>query len=45
MVEQLEETGLMKINLKTQNWAEYVDSFVEGTAFPVFILGWFPDFC
>jgi len=44
LVEQLEETGLMKINLKTQNWAEYVDSFVEGTAFPVFILGWFPDF-
>ena len=44
LMEQLEETGLMKINLKTQNWAEYVDSFVEGTAFPVFILGWFPDF-
>ena len=42
--EQLEETGLMKVNLKTQNWAEYVDSFVEGSAFPVFILGWFPDF-
>ncbi|MCJ7551982.1 MAG: ABC transporter substrate-binding protein [Anaerolineae bacterium] len=44
LMEQLEETGLMKVNLKTQNWAEYVDSFVEGTAFPVFILGWFPDF-
>ncbi len=42
--EQLEETGLMQVNLKSQNWAEYVDSFVEGNAYPVFILGWFPDF-
>ena len=42
--EQLEETGLMTVNLKSQNWAEYVDSFVAGDAFPVFILGWFPDF-
>lgn len=42
--EQLEETGMIKVNLKTQNWAEYVDSFVAGEAFPVFILGWFPDF-
>lgn len=42
--EQLEETGRIKINLQSQNWAEYVDSFVAGEAFPVFILGWFPDF-
>ncbi|MBN2003313.1 MAG: hypothetical protein JXA21_08150 [Anaerolineae bacterium] len=42
--EQLEETGLIKVNLQSQNWAEYVDSFVAGEAFPVFILGWFPDF-
>ena len=41
--EQLEETGLMKVNLKSQNWAEYVDSFVAGNL-PIFILGWFPDF-
>jgi len=41
--EQLEETGLIKINLQSQNWAEYVDSFVAGEM-PVFILGWFPDF-
>uniref|UniRef100_A0A7C4PGF7 Solute-binding protein family 5 domain-containing protein n=1 Tax=Anaerolinea thermolimosa TaxID=229919 RepID=A0A7C4PGF7_9CHLR len=33
----------MKVNLKSQNWAEYVDSFVAGKL-PVFILGWFPDF-
>lgn len=42
--EQLEETGLIQVTLKTQNWAEYVDSFVAGEAFPAFILGWFPDF-
>ena len=28
--EQVEETGLMKVNLVSQNWAEYVDSFVAG---------------
>jgi peptide/nickel transport system substrate-binding protein len=41
--EQLEETGRIKVNLQSQNWAEYVDSFVAGR-FPIFILGWFPDF-
>ena len=41
--EQLEETGLMSVNLVSQNWAEYVDSFVAGEL-PLFILGWFPDF-
>jgi peptide/nickel transport system substrate-binding protein len=43
MKEQLEETGLIVVNLQSQNWAEYVDSFVAGNL-PVFILGWFPDF-
>jgi peptide/nickel transport system substrate-binding protein len=42
--EQLEETGLMRVTLQTQNWAEYVNSFVSGESFPVFVLGWFPDF-
>ncbi len=41
--EQLEETGLIQVELTSQNWAEYVDSFVDGDL-PVFILGWFPDF-
>ena len=41
--EQIEETGLATVNLQSQNWAEYVDSFVAGS-FPFFILGWFPDF-
>jgi ABC-type transport system substrate-binding protein len=41
--EQLEETKLIKVTLKSQNWAEYVDSFVAGKI-PFFMLGWFPDF-
>lgn len=41
--EQLEETGMIKVETKVQNWAEYVDSFVAGEI-PFFILGWFPDF-
>jgi peptide/nickel transport system substrate-binding protein len=41
--EQVEETGLATVNFQTQNWAEYVDSFVAGQL-PFFILGWFPDF-
>lgn len=41
--EQLEETGMMVVNLQSQNWAEYVDGFVAGEA-PFFMLGWFPDF-
>jgi ABC-type transport system substrate-binding protein len=42
--EQWEETGLMKVNLVVQNWAEYVDSFIDSNDVPIFILGWFPDF-
>lgn len=41
--EQLEETGVMVVNLKSMNWAEYVDGFVAGEL-PFFMLGWFPDF-
>lgn len=41
--EQLEETGMIKVTLQSQNWAEYVDSFVAGRL-PVFMLGWFADF-
>jgi len=42
--EQWEETGLIKVNLVVQNWAEYVDSFIDSNDVPIFILGWFPDF-
>lgn len=42
--EQWEETGLIQVELQSQNWAEYVDAFVDGTELPIFMLGWFPDF-
>ena len=42
--EQWEETGLIEVELVVQNWAEYVDAFVDGNEIPIFILGWFPDF-
>mgnify|MGYP005846023179 CR=1 FL=1 len=41
--EQMESTGLMRVTLESQNWAEYVNSFVEGRL-PFFMLGWFADF-
>ena len=43
ITEQLEETGMIEVNLQSMNWAEYVDGFVDGDL-PLFILGWFPDF-
>jgi peptide/nickel transport system substrate-binding protein len=42
--EQWEETGLIDVILVSQNWAEYVDAFVDTNDVPIFILGWFPDF-
>ena len=41
--EQVEETGLVEVNLSAQNWATYIDAAVEGQ-YPIYILGWFPDF-
>jgi peptide/nickel transport system substrate-binding protein len=42
--EQWEETGLIEVELVVQNWAEYVDAWVDTNDVPIFILGWFPDF-
>jgi peptide/nickel transport system substrate-binding protein len=42
--QQLEETGLIKVNLQTQAWAQYIGESVPKGKFPAFILGWFPDF-
>ncbi len=41
---QLEETGLIKVNLQTQAWAQYIKDATQGAKYPAFILGWFPDF-
>ena len=42
--QQLEETGMVKVNLQTQAWAQYIGESVPKGKFPAFILGWFPDF-
>jgi peptide/nickel transport system substrate-binding protein len=41
--EQVEETGLVTVNAHSQNWATYIDAAVDGQ-YPIYILGWFPDF-
>lgn len=38
-----EETGLVEVQLNSQEWSTYRASFREG-AFNVFLLGWFPDY-
>jgi peptide/nickel transport system substrate-binding protein len=43
LTEQVEETGLVKVEAHSQNWATYITAAVEGQ-YPIYILGWFPDF-
>ncbi len=40
---QFEETGLIRIHLRSRPWSQYVDGVLSG-AFPAFIIGWSPDF-
>lgn len=41
--EQLEETGLIKVNLESKDWSQYVHSLLAGEM-PLFFIGWSPDF-
>ena len=43
MKQALEETGVIKVNLQSAEWATYTDYFGPGTM-PVFLLGWYPDY-
>jgi peptide/nickel transport system substrate-binding protein len=40
---QLEETGLMKVSLRSKNWAQYVRALLAGKL-ALFFIGWSPDF-
>ena len=40
---QLEATGLFKVNLGSDPWTKYSEQYPKD-AYPVFQLGWFPDF-
>jgi len=41
--DQLEETGLIKVELKLVEWAAYVDNIRKGIM-GMFLLGWYPDY-
>jgi peptide/nickel transport system substrate-binding protein len=41
--QQIEETGLAKVNLQSTEWATYKDYMSSGSM-PVFLLGWYPDY-
>jgi peptide/nickel transport system substrate-binding protein len=40
---QLDETGLFKVELQSTEWTTYQEEY-KADAYPVFQLGWFPDF-
>jgi peptide/nickel transport system substrate-binding protein len=40
---QLDETGLFKVDLQSTEWVTYQEEYAAD-AYPVFQLGWFPDF-
>lgn len=40
---QFEETGAVKVHLRSRAWGPYVDGVLSG-AFAAFIIGWSPDF-
>ncbi len=40
---QFEATGVMKVNVKSSEWATYKDNW-SNKAMPMFLLGWYPDY-
>jgi len=42
--ESLEETGLMKVTLKSAEWATYAAKYMAEGVMPIFLLGWYPDY-
>jgi peptide/nickel transport system substrate-binding protein len=41
--DQLEATGVMKVNVKSAEWATYRDNW-KNKAMPAYLLGWYPDY-
>ncbi|WP_124039759.1 ABC transporter substrate-binding protein [Neoactinobaculum massilliense] len=41
--QQLEDTGLFKVDLQSTEWVQYTSDRADD-AYPLFQLGWFPDF-
>jgi len=40
---QLEATGVMKVNVKSAEWATYKENWAK-KVMPVYLLGWYPDY-
>ncbi len=40
---QLEATGMMKVNVKSAEWATYRDNW-KNKVMPAYLLGWYPDY-
>lgn len=40
---QFEATGVMKVNVKSAEWATYRDNW-KNKVMPVYLLGWYPDY-
>jgi peptide/nickel transport system substrate-binding protein len=41
--EQLEATGVIKVDVKSAEWATYKDNW-KNKAMPIYFLGWYPDY-
>jgi len=44
IVQQLEETGMIEVDIQAQEWGTYIGAVVGGEEYPVSVLGWFFDF-
>jgi peptide/nickel transport system substrate-binding protein len=42
--ESLEETGMMRVTLKSAEWATYAAEYIPTGVMPIFLLGWYPDY-
>jgi len=42
--ESLEETGMIKVELKSAEWATYAAKYLTAGVMPIFLLGWYPDY-
>jgi peptide/nickel transport system substrate-binding protein len=44
IVQQLEATGMIEVEIQAQEWGTYIGAVVGGEDYPVSVLGWFFDF-
>lgn len=44
VVQQLEATGMIEVEVNAQEWGTYVGALTSGEDYPVGVLGWFYDF-